>query len=275
MLKTTKWQPWFAKATLVTGASSGLGAEFARQLAKRKCPLLITARREELLKKLKDELLELGSPRVEWLQADLNKTGAATFLRQHAQNISFEVEGLVNNAGLGHYSYFEDHSPERLSSMLQVNIIALTELCHEFLPQIQKANQGLILNVSSIASFTPLPRIAIYSATKAFVTNFSAGLNQELKDSNILSHAFCPGPTVSEFMAVAANDPHTVAPGRMNTSKAINICLAAVDHKKNICIPGIKNKLTSHITRLLPLSLMAKLADKYNDRPVDRGSQKK
>jgi len=262
------WKKWESKSTLITGASSGLGAEFARQLAKRKCPLLITARRVERLQQLKEELISLGSPRVEWVEADLNSSGAATFLRQHAESIDFKVEGLINNAGLGHYAYFENHNKEKIDNLIHVNISAVVHLAHEFLPIIKKAPQGLILNVASIASFIPLPRLALYSASKAFVSNWSMGLNQELKDSNILSHVLCPGPTESEFMQVAANNPIASAKGKMESQPVIEGSLNAVDNKKMIYISGGKNKIMAFLTRLIPYSFLVQLADKFNNRPV-------
>ncbi|MGE4158973.1 MAG: SDR family NAD(P)-dependent oxidoreductase [Planctomycetota bacterium] len=253
-------QPWKSLPTLVTGASAGLGAEFARELARRQCPLAITARRLDRLESLRLELQKLGAPRVEVIVADLKEPGAAHGLKRTLESLNFIPAGLVNNAGLGYYKFFADSPLSKVREMVDVNITALLELTHELLPLIKTHPRGLVLNVSSIASFVPLPHLATYSASKAFVTNFSAALSRELQGSNILVHTLCPGPTESEFMQVAANDPSVSAPGRMTAEVVIKGCLCAIDKGRRLYISGRKNYVLSLIPRILPLWVVSWLA---------------
>lgn len=266
-MSTARWENL---PTLVTGASSGLGAEFARQLAQRRCPLMITARRRERLEDMVPALLESGAPRVEVVAADLAKPEAATDLQQAAADRGFPVAGLINNAGLGYYGLEAECPAGRRRAIRDVNIAALQELTMTFLPGIRQAPRGLILNVASIAAFMPLPDIATYAASKAFVTHWSLALERELRESgaNILVHTLCPGPTVSEFMKVAANDAQVEAPGRMPVERCIHLCLEAVDDGRILSVPGPRNRLISLLPRLLPARLQTFLARKGTSRPA-------
>jgi short-subunit dehydrogenase len=259
---------WTHRGTLVTGASSGIGAEFARQLARRACPLVITARRQERLENLKTELLNLGSPEVLVVSQDLTIAQGPENLIQRIREARFPLAGVVNNAGLGWYGPQAAMPELREEAILQVNLHSLVRLTRYALPLIEKEPRGLVLNVSSIASFMPLPSIALYAASKAFVTSWTLSVSREWKQSHphILLHALCPGPTVSEFMQVAANDPGAHDRNRMSVSRVVRDCLKAVDRGQNLSIPGFKNKIISLAPRFLPLSFQTWLAGKIKLR---------
>jgi short-subunit dehydrogenase len=186
---------------LVTGASSGIGAAFSRALRSRGERLILVARRED---RLEDLARELGGP--EWataLPADLSTEGAAVRLRDEVARRGFAIDLLVNNAGLGHTAPFADQSPELVRVMLDVNVRALVELTHAFLPGMLDRRRGRIVNVASNAAFQPVPFLTIYAATKAFVLSFTEGLAEELKGSGVQVQALCPGLTRTEFLEVA------------------------------------------------------------------------
>src|SRR4051812_10951690 len=183
---------------LITGASSGFGQEFARQIAPHARSLILVARRLDRLEKLKAEIDRPGLA-VHCHVADLGdevQTGA--FLASLAAS-GERVTLLINNAGLGDHGFFENSDWSRVEAMLDVNIKALTRLTHALLPELVRAGRGAILNVSSIASFLPLPKMAVYAASKAYVTSFTEALRAEVRDAGISVTALCPGPVNTEF----------------------------------------------------------------------------
>ncbi len=189
---------------LVTGASAGLGAEFARQLAPVAGSLVLVARRNERLEELRAELTE-KFPRLSVFiyAADLADEGKRVALAEWLKEHGIAVDFLINNAGLGDHGEFESSEWERVRAMLDVNVAALTHLTHLLLPTLRAADRAAILNVSSVASFFPLPNLGVYAATKAYVTSFSEALRMELLDSGVSVTALCPGPVGTEFSAVA------------------------------------------------------------------------
>ena len=189
---------------LVTGASSGLGSEFARQLAPVAGSLVLVARRNERLEELRAELTgKFPELSVFIYAADLADEGRRVKLVGWLQEHGIVVDFLINNAGLGDHGLFETSEWERVRSMLDVNIDGLTHLTHLLLPTLRAAGRAAILNVSSVASFFPLPNMAVYSATKAYVTSFSEAMRMELLDTGVSVTALCPGPVKTEFFEVA------------------------------------------------------------------------
>lgn len=196
---------YFAECTvLITGASAGIGREFARQLAPVVSTMVLVARRADRLETLELEL-KVINPDLEIFSRPLD-------LRDHPEVERFcdwldesglAIDLLVNNAGLGDYGLFADSEWERIDAMLQVNIHALTYLTYRILPKMQRAGCGAILNVSSTASFLPVPKMAVYAATKAYVTSLSEALRAELRSSNLTVTVLCPGPVPTEFTDVA------------------------------------------------------------------------
>lgn len=191
--------------TLITGASAGLGAEFARQLAPHARELILVARRVDRLESLRDELQSLH-PHLTVLiyGADLGREEDRHALARWLGEQNLKVDFLVNNAGLGDHGPFASSDWERVRAMLDVNIGALTHLTHLLLPSMTAGGRAAVLNVSSVASFFPLPNMAVYSATKAYVTSLSESLAIELRPLGITVTALCPGPVKTEFFQVAS-----------------------------------------------------------------------
>lgn len=189
---------------LITGASSGLGEEFARQLAPYARSLVLVARRISRLEALRDELQSLHPQLTVWVYgADLSIEDQRSTLVQWLSGQDIHVDFLVNNAGLGDHGTFDTSDWNRVRSMLDVNISALTHLTHLLIPSMADGGRAAVLNVSSVASLFPLPNMAVYSATKAYVTSFSEALAIELRPKGITVTALCPGPVPTEFSASA------------------------------------------------------------------------
>ncbi len=187
------------KLALITGASSGIGLELAKIHAKNGGDLIIVARRVDKLQELKAELEKEYSVKVQIISSDLSQPGAAKELYKKKKKLHLKVDYLINNAGFGLLGKFYQLSWEKQLEMINLNIIALTELTYLFLPEMIARNSGKILNLSSTASLLPGPLQAIYFATKAFVTSFSNALAEELTDTKVTVTALLPGATATEF----------------------------------------------------------------------------
>ncbi|MFN4280868.1 SDR family NAD(P)-dependent oxidoreductase, partial [Thermosynechococcus sp.] len=182
---------------LITGATGGLGQAFAQALADRRHNLILTGRSLDTLAALKSRLSRQVA--VVCLPQDLSEPGAAVRLYEQIQVLGLRVDMLINNAGFGDYGAFGERDRQQLMDMLQVNIAALVELTHLVLQEMRSRRQGTIINVSSIAAFQPLPYLAVYAASKAFVRHFSEALWAEVKPWGIRVLAVCPGPTATNF----------------------------------------------------------------------------
>ena len=238
--------------TLITGASAGLGAEFARQCARRGEPLALAARRRERMEALGTEL----GGEVHIFAADLAKEGAAASLLAELEAEGLTVGTLINNAGFGLGGAFADRPLARLSEMIELNVRALTELCHLVLPGMRERGAGAILNVASTAAFQPGPNMAVYYATKAYVLSFTEALHHELKDKGIRVSALCPGPTHSEFSDVADSHSPTLEKMKMPAAPVVAAGLDGLDRNKAVVVPGLKNKIGAQMSRILPRSTM-------------------
>ena len=227
---------------LITGASSGFGAEFARQLAPHARSLILVARRRERLEALKAELDRPGLT-IHCHVADLAEEVQIEALLAALMASGERVSLLINNAGLGDHGLFETSEWPRVKAMLDVNIGALTRLTHAIMPDLVRAGRGAILNVSSIASLMPLPKLAVYAATKAFITSFSESLRAELRGTGVSVTALCPGPVNTEFFEVAERGPaeeSAPAPEIMKVSpeQVVREGLDAVARDRARVIPG-------------------------------------
>jgi len=238
--------------TLITGASAGLGAEFARQCAKRGEKLALAARRRDRMEAL---AAELGGE-VHIFEADLAREGAAASLIAELEAEGLAVGTLINNAGFGLGGTFADRPLPRLSEMIELNVRALTELCHLVLPGMRERGAGAILNVASTAAFQPGPNMAVYYATKAYVLSFTEALHHELKGKGIRVSALCPGPTHSEFSDVADSHSPTLERMKMPAAPVVTAGLDGLDRNKAVVIPGFRNKIGAQMSRLLPRSTM-------------------
>ena len=238
--------------TLITGASAGLGAEFARQCAKRGAPLALAARRRERMEALGTQL----GGEVHVFEADLAKPGAAASLIAALEAEGLSVDTLINNAGFGLGGPFADRPLGRLSEMIDLNVRALTELCHLVLPAMRARGRGAILNVASTAAFQPGPNMAVYYASKAYVLSFTEALHHELKGSGIKVSALCPGPTESEFSDVADSHSPTLERMKVPASGVVEAGLRGLDANRAVVVPGFKNKVGAQMSRVLPRSTM-------------------
>jgi len=188
---------------LITGATSGIGKELAKIHSSKGGDLIIVARREDELNKLKTQLENEYKVKVDVIVADLMVQGAGSKVFQEIQDRGLQVDILMNNAGLGGYGCFHERSLQKELEMIQLNIVALVELTHCLLPKMIKNGGGKILNTSSTAGFLPGPLQTTYYATKAFVNSFSNGLDQEVRRHGITVTALCPGPVKTGFETAA------------------------------------------------------------------------
>ena len=249
---------------LVTGASAGLGAEFVRQLAPVAKRLILVGRREERL----DELvasLQPGAPylRMDAFKADLSLPSERELLAAWIIREEIPLNFLINNAGLGDLGPFDSALWERLSPMLEVNVVALTHLTHLLLPMLRAQFPSAILNVSSIAGFYPLPEMAVYAATKAFVTSFSEALRMELSAEGITVTALCPGPAPTEFYTVASRSGEAIramdrSHPALSTLPSVVVRDALRGVQKNLpgVIPNALLALLVRGSRLLPFPVI-------------------
>ena len=244
------------KVALVTGASAGLGVEFARQLSKRGHRLVLAARRKERLEELANEL---GNARA--VAVDLSQKDAAAKLLADVAANGETVDLLVNNAGFGLIGKFAELDADRLRQMIDLNVGALTDLCRAVAPGMIECKSGGIINVASTAAFQPGPKMAVYFATKAFVLSLSEALHEELKPHGVKVSCLCPGPTRTEFGAVAGFGGNGMFDRvAMNAAEVVEAGLKGLDSNRAVVIPGLINKVGAASTRFAPRSLVRKIA---------------
>ncbi len=242
------------KIALITGASAGLGVDFARQLSGRGHRLVLVARRKDRLDAL---ARELGNARS--VALDLSKPNAAAKLMADIEKAGEQVDLLVNNAGFGLHGRFAKLDAGRLRQMIDLNIGALTDLCRAVAPQMIERKAGAILNVASTASFQPGPGMAVYFATKAYVLSFTEALHEELKEHGIKVSALCPGPTATEFGEVAGFGKPIPGALMADSESVVRAGLEALEKNRAVVVPGLFNKLGALSTRFAPRSLVRKV----------------
>jgi uncharacterized protein len=246
-------------SAVITGASAGIGREFARQLGSRAKLLVLVARRRDRLEQLQTELVAKNPGlRVDIREADLSNLEQTMQLAALLPNEP--IDFLINNAGVGDHGSFVTADPIRVNQQIQVNVLALTSLTRAVLPRMIAQKRGAILNVSSSAGFLPLTDIAVYAATKAYVTSFSEAIRAETRGCGISVTALCPGPVHTEFAEVANRQEDRRKRGNslmhVPVEKVARAGLEAIERDKPLVIPGIAMKITMAITRVLPLSLL-------------------
>jgi len=250
----------FTKSTVViTGASAGIGREFARQLAPVVRAMILVARRNDRLEALEWELKTLN-PELELFGRSLDLRNQAELERfcDWLDESGLTIDLLINNSGLGDHGPFAESEWERVCSMLQVNVYALTYLTFRVLPAMTKTGSGAILNVSSIAGLLPVPNSAVYAATKAYVTSFSEAIRAELRSSGISVTVLCPGPVETEFLSLATRksdlQKHT-APDFfvVSVEEVVREALGAVAKERPRVIPGAVVNLATTTIAFLPM----------------------
>lgn len=248
------------RTALITGASSGIGEEFARQLAARGMQLILVARSEEKLRVLATELAQQYRVRVEVVPADLSKAGAGEGVYQEAQRLGLAVDLLVNNAGFGTYGPFETLDPAREREEIALNVAAVVELSRAVLPAMVARRAGAIINVASSAGFQPLPYMAVYGATKAFVLSFSEALWGQYRGQGVRVVALCPGAVATPFFdTMGHQEPMVGTP--MSPADVVAAGLRGLERDQSHVIPGVSNYMLSGVLpRLVPRSVTALIA---------------
>ena len=262
---------------IVTGASSGLGREFTKQISSNKDfdEIWIFARREDKLKALADEINGKNNfDIVRPVAMDVaGKDGALRFKEYiKAENkkleimeSSIEIKLLINNAGFGTYGPFIETSPNKEMDMVELNCTTVTGICGYALPFMKKGS--LIINTASLAAFMPLGNFAVYAATKSFVLSFSIALAAELKDKGIKVHALCPGSVSTEFANVASNGAREEVLGGISPEKVVSHCLKRAYKGKKTSILRLKWKFNAFLSRVVGRYTVARATFKYNKRP--------
>jgi short-subunit dehydrogenase len=244
-------------ATVITGASSGIGATLARQLAQEEAQaLVLVARRQDRLDELAAELKQAHGRRVEVIALDLEQPGAASRLMTTVKSLGLEVDTLVNNAGFGINDRFGDMALDRVQGMMQLNMVALTELCHAVLPGMRARRQGRIMNIASVAAFQACPRFAVYGATKSYVLMFSEALAAEEKRNGISVTAVCPGATDTAFHDIAGNHGTFVSKLMDSPQTVASSALSALRGGRPVVVTGLLNKPLPFFIRLLPRAIV-------------------
>ena len=259
---------------MVTGASSGIGAAIARQLAGWGCDVLLVARRADRLAALAAELHATHGVRADWISLDLAESGSAEKLLAAAYANGADVDILVNSAGFGAYQYFH-HTPwDRNAAMIRLNVVALAELTQRFLQvMLRQSRPAYVLNVSSIAAFIPMPFLANYSATKAYVQVFTESLAAELRGTHVSCTSLCAGGTRTEFSEMAGQKPGKMAwLAMMDADRVAAIGLRAMLRRKRQVVPGLRNRVLLFFCTLPPVRWIAgALAVRMLDKPAAPG----
>ena len=248
-------------SALVTGASAGIGTEFARQLAGRARSLVLVARREDRLNELRDELTRRDpNLNAHVRKTDLADLGQVDELVAWLENEKVDVDLLINNAGLGDYGSFATSDPARNDEMLMVNVVALTSLTRKLLPPMIARKRGAILNVSSSAGFLPIPGMAVYAASKAYVNSFSEALRAELRGTGLSLIALCPGPVHTEFGEVAKRPGREPERGPefvyVSVERVVRDALRTIEADRALVIPGFIMKLGMFLVRITPMPIL-------------------
>lgn len=248
---------------LVTGASSGIGASLARELAKDGHDLILAARRVEPMQVLAAELENVGS-NCTIIAADLSKSGAAGALVRDIEAQGLAVDVLINAAGLGANGRFEESDPLRITEMLQVNVVALTELTRMLLPAMVARRKGRVMLMASTAGFQPGPQMAVYCASKAYVLNFGEAIAYELQGSGVTVTTLCPGATDTEFARVADAGRSALFKGLlpvMSASDVAQIGYKGLKAGRSVVITGLANKIMATSSRLSPTPVSLRIAN--------------
>ena len=246
------------ETVLITGASSGLGLEFAKIFAYKRCNLVLVARNEEKLLEIKKKLEKKYDTHVEVFPQDLTGEDAAKNIYYFTSSKGIDIDILVNNAGFGDFGKFSESDLKKQTDMIEVNVTSLVKLCRLYVRPMIKQKYGRILNVSSIAAFQPGPLMPVYYSTKAFVLSFTEALSVELRGTGVHVTALCPGPTVTDF-ASRANREHSGLLKNLKNASARDVCIYGYKQmmkNKVVVIPGKLNKLGIMASKHLPRSIV-------------------
>ena len=256
-----------AQTALVTGASSGIGAELARLAAADGCNLVLVSRRQERLEALARDLSVAHGISARVITADLARPKASRKVSEELEREHLRIDVLINNAGLGLYGEFSKSDLDRQIEVLQVNVAALTELTRLLLPGMIERRRGRILNVASTAAFQPGPFMAVYYATKAYVLSFSEAIAEELDGTGVTVTALCPGPVTTEFQEIAGVDAALFPkPLVMEAHEVARAGWAAAKRGKRVVIPGVANRVLKETVRFSPRRLVTAAAGRLQKK---------
>ncbi|HWS32667.1 MAG TPA: SDR family oxidoreductase [Actinoplanes sp.] len=235
------------QTTLITGASSGLGALFARRLAARGSSLVLVARRTDRLESLAAEITERNGVEVTTIGMDLTEPGAA----QKLAGRDLPVTSLINNAGFGTHALFHEADPQRITDEITLNVTSLTEISRAFIGRLRAHGGGVLVNVASIAAYQPGPTLAVYAATKAYVLSFTEALWAESRGTGLRVMALSPGPTDTEFFDVAGQNADGGMP-RMSAGRVVDQAIRALDRRNPppSLVTGLPNRIAIGAARL-------------------------
>lgn len=246
---------------LVTGASSGIGAAFARELASRGADLVLVARSGDKLTTLAAELSRSYGVAADVAVADLARPSAAEDLAAELSGRHLQIDILANNAGFGLFAPLDQADGAVLSDMIQVNVAALVDLTRLYLPGMLARDHGAIINVGSTAGFQPVPYMAVYGATKAFVLSFTEALWAETRGTDVRVTAVCPGSTDTGFFDVAGEDAQLGR--RIAPERVVHAALRALDRRRSTVVTGgAGNWLLANSPRFAPRQLVARMAER-------------
>jgi len=247
------------KTAVVTGASSGLGVEYAKELAARGANLVLVARRKEALDELAAKITKNSGVKVQTIALDLSTPTSSKKLMAELKKLKIEPQILINNAGFGTSGRFTKDNAAKVQDEIQLNVGTLVDLTHAVLPAMIAAKAGAIVNIASTAAYQPVPGMAVYAATKAFVLSFTSAVWGETKDTGVRVLAVSPGATATEFFNVAGATPSgALAP----ISAVIKTTFDALDAKKSVpsVIVGGRNSFMATVSKMLPAKLVIGVA---------------
>lgn len=252
---------------LITGASSGIGEGFAKAFAERNTDVVLVARSADKLHQLARELRDRHPIRAEVIVRDLTEPDSAIAVREAVRRKKIEIDTLVNNAGFGDYGNFATNSRSKQLGIIRLNILALTDLTYQFLPEMQARGFGQILNISSITAFQPIPYLAVYAASKAFILSFSEALWAENREQGIQVLVVCPGPVDrTGFFEVAGFNPFQTAEEAARKAETpasvAREALKALEQEKSTVVTGkLGNHLIVNLPRFLPREAVSRILE--------------
>lgn len=249
LLSMTGW-------AVVTGASGGLGEGYATELARQGADIVLVARSADRLEALAERLRSLHHVQVRALPCDLTDRDARAGLIDELR--ATQVHTLVNNAGFGTLGTFIDIPAQRISDEVELNVVAVTELLHAFLPGMRDRGRGAVINIASTAAFQPIPTFATYAATKAYVLRLSVALWAELRDTDVRVLAVCPGPTDTSFFDAAGDDG--VMSRRRSVEQVVATSFRALRRRQPYVVDGVVNSALAEATRFVPTGLATRMA---------------
>jgi uncharacterized protein len=250
------------KVTLITGASGGIGEALARRLAKEKHNLVLVARSGNKLEKLSEELATQYRIHVDYIVADLTLPGSDAAIFEETVKRNLEIDWLINNAGIGSGGDFLQQNLGNELAMMQLNMNALVALTHRFLPQMRERKRGVIVNVASMACFQPIPYMAVYAASKAFVKSFTEALSEENHAYNVQTMLLCPGATETGFFdsaGIGADRKESFSANMQTSDQVAEAAFAGIRAGERIILSGFVNKMMRWSTYLIPNSIALRI----------------